>query len=65
MQNNTQALLNDVFDYLMENPFDIGTNFKDEFPNSYFDEKNKKIILIDKNYEFVGFITLKLQPKFK
>jgi hypothetical protein len=65
MQNNTQALLNDIFDYIMENEYDIGTNFRVEFPNTYFDEKNEQIIILDKNNEFMGAITLKLNPKYR
>jgi hypothetical protein len=58
MQNDKQALLNDIFDYLFENDFDIGTNFKNDFPKSYFDEKNNKIVLIDKNNSFIASINL-------
>ena len=65
MQNNTQALLNDIFDYIMENDYNIGTNFREEFPNTYFDEKNEQIIILDKNNEFIGTITLKLKPKYR
>lgn len=53
-----QALLNDVFDYLMENNHDIGTNFKEEFPNTCI--KDDGIILLNDKNEWVGTITLKL-----
>lgn len=58
MQNDKQALLNDIFDYLFENYFDIGTDFKNNFPKSYFDEKNSKIVLIDENNKFIASINL-------
>jgi hypothetical protein len=58
MQNDKQALLNDIFDYLFENYFDIGTDFKNNFPKSYFDEKNNKIVLIDENNNFIASINL-------
>lgn len=58
MQNDKQALLNDIFDYLFENYFDIGTDFKNNFPKSYFDEKNNKIVLIDENNNFIAYINL-------
>lgn len=31
------ALMDDVYDYLMENDFSIGTNFVEEFPDSWID----------------------------
>jgi hypothetical protein len=65
MQNNTQALLNDIFDYIMENDYNIGTNFRAEFPNTYFDEENEQIVILDKRNEFMGTITLKLNPKYR
>ena len=57
----------DIADYLMERPFDIGTNFKDEFPNSYVDESGKKskIILIDDNGEKAGTIILNIDPEWE
>lgn len=61
MQNDKQALLNDIFDYLFENYFNIGTSFKNNFPNSYFDESNNKIVLVDENNKIIGYINLKLQ----
>ena len=61
MQSDKQALLNDVFDYLFENYFNIGTDFKSDFPKSYLDEKNNKIVLIDENNKTIGCINLKLQ----
>jgi hypothetical protein len=38
-------LMEDVYDYLMENGFNIGTNFKDTFPDSYIDSEKAVIYL--------------------
>ena len=39
------ALIDDVYDYLMENDFSIGTNFVDGFPESWIDNDNGVIYL--------------------
>jgi hypothetical protein len=46
--SNTSFLMQDVYDYLMENDFSIGTNFVDEFPKSWIDEENGVIYLAKK-----------------
>lgn len=38
-------IANEVYDYLMENDFNIGTNFVDEFPSSWVDCVNACIYL--------------------
>lgn len=43
--DNIQFLMDDVYDYLMENEFNIGTNFVDEFPESWIDNENGVIYL--------------------
>lgn len=60
-----QALLNDIFDYLMENNHDIGTNFKDEFPNSYITRAGDEIVLLNERDEEIGSIKLKLRGGLK
>ena len=40
-----KSLLDDVYDYLFENSFNIDTNFIEEFPDAYVDRENNKIIL--------------------
>jgi len=42
-------LMSDIYDYLMENEFNIGTNFLHEFPETWIDEKNGVIYLAKKN----------------
>jgi len=37
--------MQDVYDYLMENGFSIGTNFVDEFPETWEDSENGVIYL--------------------
>jgi len=32
---DTEYLMDDILDYLMERDYDIGTNIKEEFPHSY------------------------------
>lgn len=39
------SLIDDVYDYLMENDFNIGTNFVDEFPESWIDNEYGVIYL--------------------
>jgi hypothetical protein len=41
-------LMSDVYDYLMENKFSIGTNFCNEFPKSWIDD-DKGVIYLAKN----------------
>lgn len=41
----SNALMDDVYDYLMENGFNIGTNFVDEFPESWIDNDSGVIYL--------------------
>lgn len=60
-----QALLNDVFDYLMENNHDIGTNFKEEFPNSYITRAGDEIVLLNAKDEEIGSIRLTLRVRSK
>lgn len=46
MNNTIQtSLMDDVYDYLMENDCFIGTNFVDEFPESWIDDENGVIYL--------------------
>lgn len=45
MRKYESDLINDVYDYLFENTHDIGTNFLDEFPDSYVDTGNACIYL--------------------
>lgn len=40
-----QFLMSDVYDYLFENDFSIGTNFCEEFPASEIDEEKGVIYL--------------------
>jgi len=42
-------LMSDIYDYLMENEFNIGTNFLHEFPETWIDEENGVIYLAKKN----------------
>jgi hypothetical protein len=42
---NESALMDDIYDYLFENDLNIGTNFVDEFPDSYVDTDNARIYL--------------------
>ena len=49
MKTDTNFLMSDVYDYLMENDFSIGTNFVDEFPESWSDEENGVIYLAKKS----------------
>ena len=58
-----QALLNDIFDYLMENNHDIGTNFKEEFPNSYITRAGDEIVLLNAKDEEIGSIRLTLRVR--
>ena len=60
-----QALLNDIFDYLMENNHDIGTNFKDEFPNSYITRAGDEIVLLNAKDEEIGSIRLTVRVRSK
>lgn len=46
-------LMSDVYDYLFENDFSIGTNFCDEFPDSAIDEEAGIIYLAKKPGEFI------------
>lgn len=48
MLTATSALMDDVYDYLMENDANIGTNFVDEFPESWIDNDNAVIYLAKK-----------------
>ena len=40
--------MSDIYDYLMENEFNIGTNFLHEFPETWIDEENGVIYLAKK-----------------
>lgn len=42
---NESTLMDDIYDYLFENTHNIGTNFLDEFPNSFVDASNARIYL--------------------
>jgi hypothetical protein len=57
----------DIMDYLMENPYNIGTNFVTEFPNSYVKEFEdySEIVLITDEGEEAGTILLKVNPKWE
>jgi hypothetical protein len=55
---NESAIIEDVYDYLFENDFDIGTNFLDEFPNSFIDRANARIYL---NSETLGNYVVKIE----
>jgi hypothetical protein len=57
----------DIMDYLMERPFDIGTNFATEFPNSYVKEFEdySEIVLLTEDNEEAGTILLKVNPKWE
>lgn len=47
--SDLEFYMEDICDYLMENDFNIGTNFKEEFPNSV--AHNGIIELKDENYK--------------
>jgi hypothetical protein len=51
-------LINDVYDYLFENPHNIGTNFLDEFPNASVDSDNACIYL---NHQEYGNFKIKME----
>jgi hypothetical protein len=55
MKTDKNFLMEDVYDYLMENGFNIGTNFRDEFPDSYIDSDKAVIYLkgSDKQYKLL------------
>jgi hypothetical protein len=38
-------LMSDIYDYLMENEFSIGTNFVNEFPETWSDDEEGVIYL--------------------
>ncbi len=48
MRKYESDLINDVYDYLFENIHDIGTNFLNEFHDSYVDTDNACIYLESK-----------------
>ena len=48
MKTEQNFLMSDVYDYLFENPQFIGTNFCDEFPESYIDEDDGIVYLCKK-----------------
>ena len=50
MKKYESDLISDVYDYIFGNPHSIGTDFIEEFPNSYVDEDNAKIYLESKEY---------------
>ena len=54
----------DIMDYLMERPFNIGTCFVTEFPNSYVKEFEdySEIVLLTEDNEEAGTILLKVNP---
>lgn len=58
MSLNEQELINDVYDYLFENDSSIGTNFADEFPDSYIDTQHMCIYL---DSEELGLFKLTLE----
>ncbi len=45
IENESNFLMQDVYDYLMENHASIGTNFVDEFPETWADDDNGVIYL--------------------
>ena len=47
--NKIQFFMDDVYDYLMENDASIGTNFVDEFPESWSDSNSGAIYLAKKS----------------
>jgi len=49
MKDDKNFLMSDVYDYLMENPQFIGTNFVDEFPETWSDEEEGVIYLAKKS----------------
>ena len=51
-------LMSDVYDYLFDNPQFIGTNFCDEFPETYVDEEEGIIYLCRKVGQPVFKITM-------
>ena len=51
-------LMSDVYDYLFENDFSIGTNFCDEFPESWIDEETNTVYLAKKEGISLYKITL-------
>ena len=62
MKTTKHFLMEDVYDYVMENDFNIGTNFRDEFPESWIDS-SKGIIYLAKD-EQKPLFTLKIE-RFK
>ncbi len=42
---NESGLIEDVYDYLFENDFNVGVNFLQEFPDSYVDTANARLYL--------------------
>ena len=57
----------DIMDYLMEKPYNIGTDFVTEFPNSYVKEYEdySEIVLLTEDNEEAGTILLKVNPKWE
>ena len=55
MKTDKHFLMDDIYDYLMENKYNIGTNIREEFADCYIDCE-RAIIYLD------GSKTL---PKFK
>jgi hypothetical protein len=55
---NESGLIEDIYDYLFENDFEVGTNFLDEFPNSFIDRANARIYL---NSETLGNYIIKIE----
>ena len=59
MKTEANFLISDVYDYLMENDQNIGTNFLDEFPATWVDEE-KGIIYLAKN-EGISLFKIKME----
>jgi hypothetical protein len=55
---NESGLIEDIYDYLFENDFEVGTNFLEEFPISFIDRANARIHL---NSETLGNYIVKIE----
>lgn len=50
---NESALIEDIYDHLFRNYYDIGTDFVSEFQDSFVDTENNLIRLKNNNEEYV------------
>lgn len=50
---NESALIEDIYDHIFGNDFDIGTDFISEFKDSFVDTANARIHLRNDNEEYI------------